>query len=230
MLVAVGMSYSKLEILRLSAICVVLTVTSFLLDHSLVSNASAALRVFFSVIAIIVTTSLLMYNLETRQRHEAQAHLLDQAADAIILRDPVGRVLLWNQGAARLYGAPSSAAVGKNHHDMLESRFDPPRAEVDRMLERDGNWSGELQQRRSDGTLLTVSSRWTLQRDDTGAPCGVLETNTDITDRGAADRALDRSERRYRSIFCTLAVACSNSTLPWFAPCSTPRVPTEYPI
>ncbi|MGY2733894.1 PAS domain-containing sensor histidine kinase [Sphingomonas sp. UYP23] len=206
-LVAVGTSPSKFEILRLSGICVVLTVVSFLADHSLVADPSALLRVSFSVLAIVVTTSLLIHNLDTRQRHEAQAHLLDQAADAIVLRDPEGHVLLWNQGAARLYGAPRSVVMGTRHHDMLDSRFDVPRKQIDDMLEHDGYWNGEIQQTRTDGTLLTVSSRWTLQRDDTGAPWGILEISTDITERRAADRALDKSERRYRSIFHTLAVA-----------------------
>ena len=40
--------------------------------------------------------------------------------------------------------------------------------------------------------MLTVASRWALQRDEQGNPVAVLETNNDITERKRAEEALQK--------------------------------------
>lgn len=50
-------------------------------------------------------------------------------------------------------------------------------------------WEGELQQRRRDGSQVTVASRWTTLRDHNGKSVGWLEINTDITARKRAEEA-----------------------------------------
>jgi PAS domain-containing protein len=60
-----------------------------------------------------------------------------------------------------------------------------------------GHWEGELLQTRRDGTAVIVASRWSLQRDSDGRPSGVLEINTDITQRKRAEEALSRSQAAF---------------------------------
>jgi PAS domain S-box-containing protein len=206
-LVAASASRTRKELWWLCGGCVCLTVASFFSDHDLTEDSGAALRMSFSLIATVTVSILLVRNLETRQRYEAQAMLLDATADAIVLRDLYGVVLLWNQGAEKLYGVPRTEMVGKIHHDVLQSGFSLPFAEIEQELHDTNAWNGEIQQVCENGRILMVASRWTLQRDGHGKPWAVLETSTDITARKAADRALNLSERRYRSIFETLAVA-----------------------
>src|SRR5262249_14269649 len=55
-------------------------------------------------------------------------------------------------------------------------------------------WEGDLVHTTRDGTEVTVSSRWALQRDRDGRPIAVLETNTDITARASAEKALQQAQ------------------------------------
>jgi C4-dicarboxylate-specific signal transduction histidine kinase len=47
-------------------------------------------------------------------------------------------------------------------------------------LKRD-RWEGDIQYKTRSGKLLTVASRWSLQRDDRGRPFAILETDNDVT-------------------------------------------------
>jgi light-regulated signal transduction histidine kinase (bacteriophytochrome) len=50
-------------------------------------------------------------------------------------------------------------------------------------LLQSGRWDGELEKSKADGSKVVVASRWSLRRDDQGAPAAILETNNDITER-----------------------------------------------
>ena len=54
---------------------------------------------------------------------------------------------------------------------------------VDDALAREGRWDGELRHTRKDGTVIVVSSRQALQRDEDGQPLAIIELNSDITER-----------------------------------------------
>jgi len=206
-LVAVSDRMSRAELWWLCSGCATLTLASFFIDHTLTGDLAATLRLAISVVAIVTTTCLLERNLEARQRYQAQALLLDTTTDAIVLRDMAGRVLLWNRGAERLYGRGRDSMMGVVHHDLLGSGFAVPFTMIEQALEQNSAWDGEIQQSGSDGEVLTVASRWTLQCDPQGMPWAVLETSTDVTAKKAVEQALNQSEKRYRSIFETLAVA-----------------------
>src|SRR5688572_7770714 len=119
-----------------------------------------------------------------------QAALLDQAQDAIMVRDLDQNILFWNKSAERIYGWSVEEAIGKNVADFLlkepSSQFDA----AQRSVKEQGEWSGELHHLRRDGSEIIVSSRWTLVRDEHGNPTSILVINTDITEkkRMEADR------------------------------------------
>src|SRR5690349_24049615 len=48
-----------------------------------------------------------------------QAALLDQAQDAILVRDLDQNILFWNKGAEKIYGWTAEEVVGKNAADLL---------------------------------------------------------------------------------------------------------------
>lgn len=124
-----------------------------------------------------------------------QAALLDQAQDAILVRDLEHNILFWNKGAERIYGWTTEEAVGKNAATLL-LREPSAQFEVARqaLLEK-GEWNGEIRQIRRDGAEIIVESRWTLVRDDQGAPTSILVINTDITEKKGMEAQFLRAQR-----------------------------------
>jgi PAS domain S-box-containing protein len=159
-----------------------------------------------AALTAFLTSSLVVSGLMTRtrrlaeaaiQREEAvrkMADLLDLTHDTVFVRDMNGVITYWNRGAEERYGWVRAEAVGKVSHQLMQTIFPLPLEEINAELLRVGRWEGELTHQRRDGTQIVVSSRWALQRDDSGVPVAVLETNNDITERKRAEEALRRSE------------------------------------
>jgi len=123
------------------------------------------------------------------QRLVLQSTLINLAHDAILVRDPISRVLSWNQGAEALYGWTEKEALGRVSHLLLKTRFPTSRAALDALLESEGYWEGELLHTRRDGRAITVESRQVLIRDERGAATAILEVNRDITQRRKVEQA-----------------------------------------
>ena len=124
--------------------------------------------------------------------------LVDFATDAILVRDMDGRVVYWNQGAERMYGWTKAEVLGKSAFEILQTVFPVPLGKIKEELLRDGHWEGELSHTKRDGTIITVASHWTLQRDERGNPVGWMQINSDITETKRAQEALRESEEGYR--------------------------------
>jgi PAS domain S-box-containing protein len=112
-----------------------------------------------------------------------QASLLNLTHDTIFVRDTGDTITYWNRGAEEMYGWTAAEAIGKRSHDLLQTVFPALVDDINAELLRTGRWEGELRHTKADGSLVVVSSRWSLRRDEQGRPAGVLETNNDITDR-----------------------------------------------
>src|SRR6266480_1300658 len=122
------------------------------------------------------------------------ASLLNLTHDTIFVRDINDVITYWNRGAEKRYGWSSKEAVGRVSHELIQTTFPAPLKEINAELLKTGQWEGELVHIRRDGSLVTVASRWALQRDDSGNPLAILETSNDITERKEAEEELRRSE------------------------------------
>ncbi len=127
----------------------------------------------------------------TEQELQLRAELLELAHDAVIVRDPGdSRVTFWNREAEAIYGYGRAEALGRVTHDVLATAFPESEEAVADGLAREGRWDGELRHTRKDGTVITVSSRQSLQRGEDGRPIAIIELNSDITERKRAEEEL----------------------------------------
>jgi diguanylate cyclase (GGDEF)-like protein/PAS domain S-box-containing protein len=118
-----------------------------------------------------------------------QASLLDKAQDAIVVRGLDHVIRYWNKGAERLYGWTRDEAIGQSSDGLLYVDPEAFHENMRTVLEQD-EWSGEIMQRRRDGSTIIVETHWTLLRDEQQVPYAVLGINTDITERKAAEREI----------------------------------------
>jgi len=119
-----------------------------------------------------------------------QAQLIEASHDAIIVREPGGRILQWNAAAQETYGWSATETLGQVTHTLFQTGFPVSLEEVEAALDRGGRWDGELRHTRHDGARITVESRHILVRGIDGTPVAVLETNRDITLRKQAEEAV----------------------------------------
>jgi PAS domain S-box-containing protein len=126
--------------------------------------------------------------------HE-QAALLDQARDAILVRDLNQRITYWNKGAERLYGWTAEEALGQQADELFSKNETKFKEEIHRLVIEKGEWMGELTQFSKSGKPLIVESRRTLLCDEQGNPKLILVINTDITQRKRVEEQMLRTQR-----------------------------------
>ena len=124
-----------------------------------------------------------------------QAALLDQAQDAILVRDLDQNILFWSKGAEKIYGWTAEEVIGKNAEELLFKDHSAQFNTARQAIIQHGEWKGEVHQTRRDGTEIIVESRWTLVRDEQGRPKSILVINTDITEKKRMESQFLRAQR-----------------------------------
>lgn len=171
-----------------------LTALSYLLSEN-DSPPAVAFSNFLLTMAAIGATAFLAVQGQSREMVlREQAGLLDLTHDTVFVRDMNDAIIFWNRGAEELYGWRKGEALGKVTHQLMQTVFPMPLEDITAELLRTGRWEGELVHTKKDGTQAVVASRWSVQRDASGHPVAVLETNNDITERKRAEDALRRSD------------------------------------
>jgi PAS domain S-box-containing protein len=144
-------------------------------------------------IATLETNNDITERKEGEEALARQANLLEQTHDAIIVWEFPRTITYWNRGAERLYGFRREEAVGRLSHELLHTVHPVSIQDFEAVLERDGEWMGELTHTTRDGRRIIVESRHVLLR-QAGDRLLVLETNRDITERKQAEEGLRASE------------------------------------
>jgi PAS domain S-box-containing protein len=147
------------------------------------------------LISSLIVTSLIRRVRALESIHREQAHLLDLTTDAIIARDENDLITYWNRGAEELYGWKRAEAVGQFEHHLLNTVFPAPIAELKDTLQRTGRWEGALIHTTRSGVQVSVLSRWSTGQDEDAF--GIVESNTDVTERRLAEEAARQSEAVY---------------------------------
>jgi PAS domain S-box-containing protein len=123
-----------------------------------------------------------------------QAALIDEARDAIFVRDLDHRITFWSKGAERIYGWTATETLGRYCYELTDA--DPAGFETAaQAVLKEGEWSGEMERKAASGASLTVSSRWTLMRDGQRRPKSIFVIETDITERKRLEQQFLRAQR-----------------------------------
>lgn len=122
-------------------------------------------------------------------RADYMASLLDITSDAVIATDNHFVVIGWNRMAERMYGWTAEEALGHSISELLQTEYPYHRSDtaLNNFL-RVGKWSGEVLQRKRDGTKFYVFSTVTAVRDANGTLIGALAINRDVTERKQAEQ------------------------------------------
>lgn len=128
---------------------------------------------------------------KSEMQFRMRAELLEVASEAIMVRELGGRVQFWNSGAENLYGWPREKAIGRNLHKMLRTVFPVPLEEIERALEEQRCWQGNLIQKTRNGTEIVVACRKSMNHEGDA----VLEVVRDITVQLQAEQALRETEK-----------------------------------
>lgn len=113
------------------------------------------------------------------------SNILESSTEySLIAKDLEGKILLWNEGARRLYGYEPEDVVGKANSSILytpeDVRNGVPGQIMTAALEH-GKWEGTLVRRRKNGENFTARVVITPRYDTAGKAIGFLLISEDIT-------------------------------------------------
>ena len=104
---------------------------------------------------------------------------------SVIAKDLEGKILLWNEGARRLYGYEPGEVVGRANSSILHVPEDVAAgvpSQIMRTALEKGKWEGTLSRQRKNGEQFTARLVITPRRDPSGNPTGFLLISKDISD------------------------------------------------
>ncbi len=154
-----------------------------------------------------------MADITARKTAELELRVKDAAIESapagIALADLDGRLTYVNPAFCRLWGLTPEQALGRPAIDFWRTP-EPPQVVID-TLSIEGRWTGELEGRRSDGTLFDAQVSAVLVRDAEGKPLCLMGAFVDLTEMRRAQTALrhlnDELEARIEARTAELAQA-----------------------
>src|SRR5690242_26727 len=132
------------------------------------------------------------------------ANILESSTEySIIGQDLDGKILLWNEGARRLYGYEPEEVVGKANSSILHVPEDvdsgKPRELLDAAL-REGKWEGTIHRRRKNGQQFTARVVITPRLDSSRKAIGFLLISKDISDEIRLTQQVEATQFYTRSL------------------------------
>gem|GEM_PF-145188 len=139
-----------------------------------------------------------------RQAVDFITNILESSTEySVIGKDLDGKILLWNEGARRLYGYEPEEVVGKANSSILHTEEDVNSGKPREILEaalHNGKWEGTITRRRKNGEHFTARVVITPRRDSLGRAIGYLLISKDISDEIRLTEQLKSTQFYTRSL------------------------------
>jgi two-component system, cell cycle sensor histidine kinase and response regulator CckA len=141
---------------------------------------------------VAIRTDITQHKLAEEQLQQ-QAALLDEATDAILVRDLDDRIIYWNKSAERIYGWGYEEVRGLNATEIIYPEDKSQFLHAKRELMDRGEWRGQLNQITKSGREIVVDTRWAMVQQNTQKK--VLVISTDITEKIKLESQFLRAQR-----------------------------------
>jgi PAS domain S-box-containing protein len=132
------------------------------------------------------------------------ANVLEASTEySMIGKDLGGTILLWNEGARRIYGYDAAEVVNKQKSDILHDPADVRTGlpeEMRRVALAEGKWEGTVARRRKDGSSFMARVVLTPRRSSRGEPIGFLLISKDISNEVRLAQELEATQFYTRSL------------------------------
>lgn len=139
-----------------------------------------------------------------KQEEEVRARLaaiVESSDDAMIGKKLDGTITTWNGGASRLFGYAPEEAIGKNITLLIPAdRLAEETTILERIRRGERVEHFETVRRRKDGTMVDISLTISPLKDSSGRVIGASKVARDITEKKAAERALQQAYDRLESM------------------------------
>jgi PAS domain S-box-containing protein len=122
---------------------------------------------------------------------------------SIIGKDLEGKILLWNEGARRLYGYEPEEVVGKANSSILHTPEDIEDGKPQQILKTalgEGKWEGTVVRVRKNGERFTARMVLTPRHDKDGKTIGFLLISKNISDEIRLTEELQATQFYTRSL------------------------------
>jgi PAS domain S-box-containing protein len=138
-----------------------------------------------------------------REGEERFRLLIESIKDyALIMLDPGGRIVSWNEGAERIKGYREEEVIGE-HFSLFYTEEDVERGfpqEELRIAAEEGRFEDEGWRARKDGSRFWANVVITEVRDESGELRGFSKVSRDITERKSAEEELRRQRDLYEGV------------------------------
>lgn len=104
---------------------------------------------------------------------------------SIIVKDLYGKILLWNEGARRMFGYEPEDVIEKMNASMLYTTKDVEKKIPQKIREialKEGRWEGRIYMTRKNGEQFIAHMVMTPRKDSHGKPIGFLIISKDISE------------------------------------------------
>lgn len=133
---------------------------------------------------------------EIRARERFLASVVRSIDDGVVSFDFDGRITSTNEGACRLFGRSEPEMIGRDFSILIrDTQYGERRRIIARATYRTGNWRGEVEIVRKDGTTSPSLLSTAKIIDDKGKPIGFVCSFKDLAETKAMQDRMAQSEK-----------------------------------